>query len=293
PLAQRVQVPGTVVGEEGGVQPVGREQPGVERGGLAQARPGRGVGGRQHLHRHAGRPRARHHRRTVGVELRGIQVAVRIDQHRAERWRRASPSITSPDRSRAGARLRREMTIAAMPNSSSSTKGRGSGTNMLATNRPAATRNSFGYLSRSSQRITGARTGLDTGGVSGRIACERTLARAGATWFMFHSFRGPRIGHRFRGEVLESRYPPRHTAVSPPRSTAMKNNTLAIALASLLVGGVAVAAFQGNREDAPRTDVVAAEGAPALGFDEADIPVAGRLEYASVLSVEPVTEREP
>lgn len=73
----------------------------------------------------------------------------------------------------------------------------------------------------------------------------------------------------------------------------MKNNTLAIALASLLVGGVAVAAFQGNREDAPRTDVVAAEDAPALGFDEADIPAAGRLEYASVLSVEPVTEREP
>ena len=35
----------------------------------------------------------------------------------------------------------------------------------------------------------------------------------------------------------------------------MKNNTLAIALASLLVGGVAVAAFQNNRDDAGSRDV--------------------------------------
>ncbi|MGY0611487.1 glycine zipper 2TM domain-containing protein [Luteimonas sp. A501] len=79
----------------------------------------------------------------------------------------------------------------------------------------------------------------------------------------------------------------------------MKNNTLAIALASLLVGGVAVAAFQGNRDDAPRADIAPAAGLVdsngngALGFgDDAAIPADGRLEYARVLAIEPVTERE-
>ena len=79
----------------------------------------------------------------------------------------------------------------------------------------------------------------------------------------------------------------------------MKNNTLAIALASLLVGGVAVAAFQGNRDDGPRADIAPAAGEAALsddalGFtDEAVRPDEGRLEYARVLAVEPITEREP
>ena len=77
----------------------------------------------------------------------------------------------------------------------------------------------------------------------------------------------------------------------------MKNNTLAIALASLLVGGVAVAAFQGNRDDGPRADIapVAGEAALAdegLGFDDAALPSEGRLEYARVLAIEPVTERQ-
>ncbi len=75
----------------------------------------------------------------------------------------------------------------------------------------------------------------------------------------------------------------------------MKNNTLAIALASLLVGGVAVAAFQGNR-DAPRSDVDAADlatGPSALAADDAAIPASGRLEYAQVVAIEPVTELEP
>lgn len=51
---------------------------------------------------------------------------------------------------------------------------------------------------------------------------------------------------------------------------AMNNNTIAIALGALLVGGVAVAAFQNNRADGP-----GARG----------------VEYATVLDVEPVTER--
>ena len=50
----------------------------------------------------------------------------------------------------------------------------------------------------------------------------------------------------------------------------MNNNTLAIALAALLVGGVAVAAFNNNRD----------------GFGS------GGLEYATVLDVEPITEKQ-
>lgn len=78
----------------------------------------------------------------------------------------------------------------------------------------------------------------------------------------------------------------------------MKNNTLAIALASLLVGGVAVAAFQGNRDDGPRADVASLPAGDArvgdafAGTEEA-LPSGGRLEYAQVVAVEPVTEREP
>jgi uncharacterized protein YcfJ len=60
----------------------------------------------------------------------------------------------------------------------------------------------------------------------------------------------------------------------------MKNNTLAIALAALLVGGVAVAAFQNGRND---SDVATTEGSP--------IAEDGRLEYAQVVSVDPVTEK--
>src|SRR5690606_41186994 len=65
----------------------------------------------------------------------------------------------------------------------------------------------------------------------------------------------------------------RRRAVPPHQEATMKNNTLAIALAALLVGGVAVAAFQNNRGDAP--------GAGMFG---------GGLEYASVVAVDPVTE---
>ena len=78
----------------------------------------------------------------------------------------------------------------------------------------------------------------------------------------------------------------------------MKNNTLAIALASLLVGGVAVAAFQGNRDDGPRADIAPPSGADARVGDlfapDADTPDGeGRLEYATVVAVEPVTGRAP
>ncbi|HET8818121.1 MAG TPA: glycine zipper 2TM domain-containing protein [Xanthomonadaceae bacterium] len=67
----------------------------------------------------------------------------------------------------------------------------------------------------------------------------------------------------------------------------MKNNTLAIALASLLVGGVAVAAFQNNRQPPPYE----AAGTEAVAEDAAGFDFFGDrgLEYAEVVAVEPVT----
>ena len=72
----------------------------------------------------------------------------------------------------------------------------------------------------------------------------------------------------------------------------MKSNTLAIALASLLVGGVAVAAFQNNRDN-DRSDFVQNDAALAgdAAMDGA-IPSGGRLEYAQVVDVEPITEKQ-
>lgn len=66
----------------------------------------------------------------------------------------------------------------------------------------------------------------------------------------------------------------------------MKNNTLAIALASLLVGGVAVAAFQNNRTE----PAYLAEGETRSGLFGPREP---GLQYAQVVNVTPVTEPEP
>ena len=69
----------------------------------------------------------------------------------------------------------------------------------------------------------------------------------------------------------------------------MKNNTLAIALASLLVGGVAVSAFQNNRQPQPyeAAGADAAEADADAGFDFFGD---SGLQYAEVLAVEPVTQ---
>jgi uncharacterized protein YcfJ len=66
----------------------------------------------------------------------------------------------------------------------------------------------------------------------------------------------------------------------------MKNNTLAIALASLLVGGVAVAAFQNNRTE----PAYLAEGEARSGLFGPREP---GLQYAEVVNVAQVTEPEP
>lgn len=80
----------------------------------------------------------------------------------------------------------------------------------------------------------------------------------------------------------------------------MKNNTLAIALASLLVGGVAVAAFQNNRNTQSRDGQPGASTALDTRGDvrgdvraeDSSIPSSGRLDYASVVHVDPITEKQ-
>ena len=77
----------------------------------------------------------------------------------------------------------------------------------------------------------------------------------------------------------------------------MKNNTIAIALGSLLLGGVATAGYLNNRDKTsdiqPPSDAAAAQYADAFGeplpMDSA-IPASGRVEYAQVVGVEPVLE---
>lgn len=77
----------------------------------------------------------------------------------------------------------------------------------------------------------------------------------------------------------------------------MKNNTLAIALASLLVGGVAVAAFQNNTRDEISRDEIGAglqdaDVSADVDADADSIPSAGRLEYADVVDVHEITESQ-
>jgi len=78
----------------------------------------------------------------------------------------------------------------------------------------------------------------------------------------------------------------------------LKNNTLAIALAALLVGGVATAAFMNNRDKSNgAADVMppASLATDANGdqmADENGLPAGGKVEYADVVRVEPITEKE-
>ncbi|MHC9085264.1 glycine zipper 2TM domain-containing protein [Luteimonas sp. RIT-PG2_3] len=78
----------------------------------------------------------------------------------------------------------------------------------------------------------------------------------------------------------------------------MKANTIAIAVAAMLVGGVAVGAFQNSRNN--DNDAAVGQANPA-GADAAldadrvadnDIPASGKLEYATVLAANPITEKQ-
>lgn len=72
----------------------------------------------------------------------------------------------------------------------------------------------------------------------------------------------------------------------------MKNNTLAIALAALLVGGVATAGFINNRAHDKTANDGMFDTAQLMAVDGA-VPASGRVAYADVVDVQPVTEREP
>lgn len=81
----------------------------------------------------------------------------------------------------------------------------------------------------------------------------------------------------------------------------MNKNILAVSLASLLVGGVAVAAFNSFRGDSAATSdsgfVTGADGALATGFNS-DVAADGSIaqqrgvEYADVVKVAPINEKQ-
>ncbi len=77
----------------------------------------------------------------------------------------------------------------------------------------------------------------------------------------------------------------------------MKNNTLAIALAALLVGGVATAGYMNNRDHAASNDVAMFANPQNLASSDdvasKSAPTYGRVDYAEVVNVTPITEREP
>ncbi len=72
----------------------------------------------------------------------------------------------------------------------------------------------------------------------------------------------------------------------------MKNNTLAIALGALLVGGVATAGFINNRAPTPASEAGMYNSAQASLPVDGTVPAAGRVEYAEVVDIKPVTKRE-
>jgi len=82
--------------------------------------------------------------------------------------------------------------------------------------------------------------------------------------------------------VLQSPHP-EQAANAVEGIDMLKNNTLAIALASLLVGGVAVAAFQNSRShaDTATATMPAADAALAAGdaaATDSSIPSGGKVE---------------
>jgi len=72
----------------------------------------------------------------------------------------------------------------------------------------------------------------------------------------------------------------------------MRNNTLAIALAAMLVGGVATAGFINNREASPTANLAPPQTSLTPLALDGSARTTGQVEYAEVLDVRPVTERE-
>src|SRR5690606_5323044 len=93
------------------------------------------------------------------------------------------------------------------------------------------------------------------------------------------------------GEI-DTEHQGRRTACRLTKERDMKNNTLAIALASLLVGGVAVAAFQNNTRDEPGLSTHDPGLASDAAADRDAIPASGRVEYADIGDVQEITEAQ-
>lgn len=75
----------------------------------------------------------------------------------------------------------------------------------------------------------------------------------------------------------------------------MKNNTLAIALGALLVGGVATAGYINNRSHVQPDEaaLLAATGQDSrISPSGGALKSSGRVDYADVVDVKPITERE-
>src|SRR5690606_18481756 len=261
--------------EEGGVQAVGRVQAGRGGADFAQLRPARRVHRRDQLPGDAGGTRAFQHRRAVGIEVGRVEVAVAVDQQHGHSrgagflrsFQPASSSVPRPSRI-------------------SSANGTKSGTTRSTRNSAADSRNSRGKPRRDSQRSNRASRGLAMA-AAGRMKCDHASRMARRTAQSCAGFtcrsrfsRDPEA--MFSHGVLQ--FPATQRVRMRTGGSTMKSNTLAIALAALLVGGVAVAAFQNNRtgDGAFLTNEDA-----ALAADEAE----GRgLEYAQVVAVDPVTE---
>lgn len=81
----------------------------------------------------------------------------------------------------------------------------------------------------------------------------------------------------------------------------MNKNMLAVAVASLLVGGVAVAAYNSFRaDDTPAAAFTTAPGGPLAANLNADLAAngaidaqPGRVEFADVVNVKPINEKQP
>lgn len=75
----------------------------------------------------------------------------------------------------------------------------------------------------------------------------------------------------------------------------MNKNMLAVALASLLVGGVAVAAYQSFTGSGPQQPVSAVEAQGLLPSQDGDLAADGAIdgmEYADVVDVQPIKEKQ-
>src|SRR5690606_20537601 len=125
-----------------------------------------------------------------------------------------------------------------------------------------------------------------------RSAMAVTLSRVPAGGVHLPVIPGARSRLLFSLEVVRSipNTQGRRTACRLTKERDMKNNTLAIALASLLVGGVAVAAFQNNTRDEPSLSAHDAGLAPDVVEDRDAIPASGRVEYADIVDVQEITE---